>query len=705
MLRVFRISNIDSWYILSVILNRFGLCLTVEDLFQDQGILCRLQICKSWMLKQVQHDKKEMLKFLIVIVFLCFSVVVKPAYASDFAVNRDVTYTVNEDLIVSVKEEVMIENLTTEKFPQNYTINLSSIKIDNIFAQDAQGKSLRWGKTEKKDEKTDITSLTIDLLANQAISSPNMDPRLRGDDREGGNDGGGRRYNNLPLGKGAQTIFYIYYDLQDAVVDKGQIREVILPKFIHNDLELNTQVHLMVRNSLGKLAYIVPQPITQEQVADWQKFQLSVSLLQQAGLRAVFGDFQLYDFQLTYYLSAKENKPTTATITWPPDTSWQRIAIDQVSEPPQQVVLDPDDNWLATYALTPHQEKNITIKGTAMIFAQPWKTSQLISREQWLVPQKYWETQHSVIQQIIASQTTPEQIYRYVTTNLKYDYQRLADVAARQGAVQALNQPANANCMEFTDLFVTISRAAGIPARQSLGYAYSDSPELKPLSLVADVLHAWPEYWSSERQTWIPVDPTWGVTTGGIDYFNQWDHNHLTLAINGLNSTSPLPAGFYKQTDNPQRDVVVKLGNQFPNQNPEIKTQLELKYPIWIFSWWTGDLKVYNSGPTAVDQGQLYISPSNTLPMAALTEATTPIIPPYGHVDYQFKFKPELFNFRPSVLDFNFNQQPIKVQLPIKIFIWQLIVSITLITGLAGMLYLTFKIKRLTAKSRIKKFL
>jgi len=55
--------------------------------------------------------------------------------------------------------------------------------------------------------------------------------------------------------------------------------------------------------------------------------------------------------------------------------------------------------------------------------------------------------------------------------------------------------------MEFTDLFIALSRAAGIPAREINGFAYTDDIRLRPLDLVTDMLHAWPEYYDEEKES------------------------------------------------------------------------------------------------------------------------------------------------------------------------------------------------------------
>ena len=44
------------------------------------------------------------------------------------------------------------------------------------------------------------------------------------------------------------------------------------------------------------------------------------------------------------------------------------------------------------------------------------------------------------------------------------------------------------------------------------------------------------------NNTGKPVDPTWGDTTGGVDYYNFFDLNHIVFAYNGKSSEQPPPA-------------------------------------------------------------------------------------------------------------------------------------------------------------------
>jgi len=184
--------------------------------------------------------------------------------------------------------------------------------------------------------------------------------------------------------------------------------------------------------------------------------------------------------------------------------------------------------------------------------------------------QPFWDINHHTIQQLAQEYNTPKTIYDFVTNNLIYKNVESLDQLKRQGAIQALSNPEDAACQEFSDLFITLARANNIPTRLITGYAYTENSRLRPLSLVEDILHAWPEFWNEDSGNWQPVDPTWGNTTGGVDYFNQFDLNHVVLAINGQSSNLPYPAGSYKNEQQTEKTLEVSFGTRFPNQAPEL---------------------------------------------------------------------------------------------------------------------------------------
>src|SRR5690606_24493931 len=124
-----------------------------------------------------------------------------------------------------------------------------------------------------------------------------------------------------------------------------------------------------------------------------------------------------------------------------------------------------------------------------------------------------------------------------ITANFSYDYDiEKQEFVDRKGAQETLATKKARGCMEFTDLFIATARSMGIPARELNGYALSNTESTKPISInfkSGDLLHAWPEFYDP-AYGWIPIDPTWG-NTSGIDYFTKLDTNHFVFVIKGTN--------------------------------------------------------------------------------------------------------------------------------------------------------------------------
>lgn len=108
------------------------------------------------------------------------------------------------------------------------------------------------------------------------------------------------------------------------------------------------------------------------------------------------------------------------------------------------------------------------------------------------------------------------------------------DATQRQdhSALNALRTGAG-NCEDYTNLFVAVLRAAGIPARQQTGYLYlpkehnvapyMDANGEINLSLIS---HAWPEFYLPDIG-WVIADPTFTYTfdiDGSSQKFVDWDY-------------------------------------------------------------------------------------------------------------------------------------------------------------------------------------
>ncbi|HEX8923322.1 MAG TPA: transglutaminase domain-containing protein, partial [Patescibacteria group bacterium] len=277
----------------------------------------------------------------------------------------------------------------------------------------------------------------------------------------------------------------------------------------------------------------------------YTKINLSGASLRNKRILFAFGNFQLFDFDLKYFIDNSEKDPVDTEIAVPPTTGSQKVSFASIDPKPQNITVDSDGNWLAKYYLKPGQNLEITVKGQVKITSvDPKKTDDPPSADL-IKEDKYWPVSDSSIALIAQNLNTPRQIYDYVVKTLNYNY-NFGSTVKRQGALEALLNPDTALCTEFTDLFVTLARAKGIPAREVEGFAYTNNPKIKPVNQGTDILHAWPQYYEHAKSRWISVDPTWEKTTNGIDYFSDLDLNHFAFVIHGHDSQYPSPPGSYK---------------------------------------------------------------------------------------------------------------------------------------------------------------
>jgi hypothetical protein len=205
----------------------------------------------------------------------------------------------------------------------------------------------------------------------------------------------------------------------------------------------------------------------------------------------------------------------------------------------------------------------------------------------------------------------PGNIYDYLVTNFTYNYGNISPSNLRKGSLESIASPSLVLCTEFTDTFVSLARSLEIPSREINGYGYTKNSTLQPQNTQADVLHSWPEYYDSGQKRWIAIDPTWGNTTGGIDYFNKLDFSHIAFVRHGSEDSYPLPAGAYKSNPS-DKYIDVEIAEELePTLNYEIKAE-------------GGKNIIYNTGNVAL------VSQNVTVGNETIT---IPYLPPYGQYE------------------------------------------------------------------------
>ncbi|EKE05947.1 MAG: hypothetical protein ACD_19C00140G0014 [uncultured bacterium] len=510
----------------------------------------------------------RILKFFAILILLTSFYFLVPSASSasgEFNTDFDVTYTVKDSGVTEVLNKIILTNVFSNMYATSYSIVLDSINPTNIKAYGLDKPYLV--ETTKDGEKT-----TIKI-----------------------------RFPDSVVGKDKSRVFYVSFEESSFAIRTGEVWEISIPKISEEATFSSYNLRLLIPGKLGQEAYISPQPRSKTNKNGFTEYNFSKQDVEKTGIVAGFGAFQVFSFNLSYHLENPLSRSTTTEISLPPDTAYQKIYYENINPRPTNMYVDSDGNWIGEYKLEPRQRIDVAANGYVQIFSnyRPFNKPSQESINQNLVPLEYWDINNPEIVKLSQTLKTPRQIYDFVSTKLKYDYERVKPNVERLGAVKALENPQSAICMEFTDLFITLARAAGIPAREINGFAYTENPEIQPLSLVNDVLHAWPEYYDSEKEVWIPIDPTWGSTTGGVDYFTKLDLRHFAFVIHGKNSKQPYAAGSYKLGENPQKDVFVTFGSLPQVRNA--KLDLNVKTESWIPLISNKiDLTVLNSGPVAV---------------------------------------------------------------------------------------------------------
>ncbi|HVA96910.1 MAG TPA: transglutaminase-like domain-containing protein [Candidatus Acidoferrales bacterium] len=536
-----------------------------------------------------------LLFFVLSLVFFIFPS--RVSAASNFSTDYHVTYTIDENGVAHAVVNGALINTTSQYYATSYKIQLGFDKISNVQAHDTGG------------------SITPQVIKNSTgyIIALN--------------------FNNKTVGLGNKQQFSITFDTPTLAHHFGRIWEIDIPGISNPEDFSSFAVELKTPPSFGKPAYIKPNNAGNDLVFDKQT-------LGKSGISLAYGTTQVYAFQLTYHLRNPNLYPMTTQIALPPSTNYQDVSITNIDPQPTNVIEDKDGNWLAQYNLSSVQNVDVIVKGSAVIHLDP-KSDPMspAALSDYIKPQKYWEINDIMIAQLANQLQTPQAIYQYVSNKLHYDFSRVTGDKPRLGALGALKAPNSAVCREFTDLFIAIARAAHIPAREIDGFAYTDNPKQRPLTQEKDILHVWPEYYDSQKKTWIMVDPTWASTTGGVDYFDTLDYDHFAFVVKGESSVYPVPAGGYNFTNDPiSKDVQIGFETSIPQETPAFTLDSTIPSITTAGLPIHGIVTIKNNGSVYVPSQILYLTSKTFSPEVQTLQ--TAGVPPFGSITIPISFNP-----------------------------------------------------------------
>ncbi len=491
---------------------------------------------------------------LFLLVLFCGS---RPLFgAENFSTSYRVSYNVSETGETSVVQKISITNLTRDFYASEHKLRVGSRDVSDVWARDSSG---------------------------------NLNPQVLQDE--------GSTTIQVPFGapvagRGETYQFELGYKV-NSCKKQGEIWRVDIPGVIQTDNLSLYELVLNVPRSLGQLAYVSPAPAQQATDSSYFRFEFNKNQLT-GGVRAGFGSSQVYSLHLKFYLENPLSQKAYLDMPLPSDIlGQQKVVYQKLSPAPEKIYSDEDGNYLARYLFRGGEQQTVDFKG--LVFLYPLDREEIFSsdlkiedipselREKYTQEREYWEVNNKDVRRRVEDLVDAEvsvvqnleSIYEYVVAHLSYGQARLPENFVRLGAVAALTQRNDALCTEYADLFIALSRAAGIPARLVEGYAYSENKEDTPL--MKGALHAWVEVYvpTSDGGQWIQIDPTWGSTTGGADYFYGLDLAHVAFVRKGTSSTEPFLLADYESSAGDWLEV--HFGDSQETYTPQLETRFEVK--------------------------------------------------------------------------------------------------------------------------------
>jgi len=469
---------------------------------------------------------KKSLKLLIFFLSSAFLFTAK-AYAGDFQVDIVRNYYIDDATKVKVVETHTVTNHPTSKNWINDNNN------ECFFVSVTAGNA----------EALNQTLGTIKLTA--AGKGINYTKEIKGD------------YASLctkfpnSIKPGNKLEFKLEYNNYGLLEKKGALMDFYAPGF-KADTQKSTEVkstdysyltYVYSAKILPDINFVTPDQTEIVDAGAYRKYTFSYEALLNKYIWIQFGRKQFYKFKITQEATATDNINTGYTNEYrliaPRDVDeaniYQKVYFDRIDPLPAYIETDTDNNLIMVFKINTSEKRIITISGYTEVgrnaLAVDVTTSGLVSSiggefRQYLQAASYWEVNDPTIiaktREVVGSETNvyliAKKLYDFVIDRIDYSQVKRFGLNERQGAKKTLNGGA-AVCMEYSDLFLTMSRAAGVPARAVFGYGYDSKQQVDKQEA-----HQWVQIYLPGLQKWTSVDVTWGesglqMAEGNLNHF------------------------------------------------------------------------------------------------------------------------------------------------------------------------------------------
>ncbi|MBD3362924.1 hypothetical protein GF362_04350 [Candidatus Dojkabacteria bacterium] len=533
-------------------------------------------------MKKQCFQLQKILAFIPLFLFLSIT-----STSAKIRVNIERTYEVTDDLEMKVTEKQSIRNNLEKLYiPGEETVDFSilAFRIDDPNTLKILEEALETVKVTENGEAKDFNSKIEDSIAK--ISFPYGRDLYFGESRE----------------------FTLEYTHPSLVYQNGALIDVYIHGFEKNfefetsNTKMIYSTKLIIPSSIDKeVNFINPEPKNTERALDYTLYSFDQESLVDAYIWLQLGTYQIYDFKITQYADATEEKLTGLKnrfeLVIPKDFSVgeikQEVFLSSIDPEPTAIFEDEEGNLFAEFEFLSNENHEIIIDGYAYIekteeFDFEKEVGSLGDIEDGLVqkytkPAEYWEVNSEPIQ-VKAEKLKKDSdntfqivknIYEYIVDTIDYDEVKRFGLNERQGALKTL-LGGSAVCMEYSDLFISLARASNIPARAVFGYGYDSR-----MSSDKQEPHQWVQVYMPGVDEWIDVDVTWGES-GEIIIGGDLNHFYSHTAYKNPNEPSLISRYAYganQELDPPKFEIqtVAKMDKK-KSQLTSIK-QFMKKYP------------------------------------------------------------------------------------------------------------------------------
>lgn len=458
----------------------------------------------------------------------------------DTKVTRE--YWLQDDMTVKVKEVEKITNSTSnlyipsgsDKEFEILAIEIGADENKTILEQSLATMKLSYGNGTKLNYTTSVQSDSVTIF----MDFP---------------------YDLNPGQSITFTLEYTHYGMAEK---NGALTDMLLNGFAQNSVFEDSQnvtvyeTRLYIPKNTTVENFVLPEGGVKSESGNYVQYSFTQQQLIDRHVWIQLGLQQFYKFKISQSINASESLNTgnqnryEIVIPRSIDEAQisQKIFYSKISPEPEWIKEDENGNLLASFKLSSNFIGEITLEGYASLdktkgvdlsklgnlsAVDTGKMSEFLSEDP-----DYWQVNNSLIQQkateLKGSETDIAKLvditYRFVIDQIDYSEVKRFGLNERQGAVKTL-QGGSAVCMEYSDLFLTLMRAEGVPARAAFGYGYDPKVDSG-----AQEGHQWVEVYAPTLDEWVGVDVTWGENG---DALIGGDLNHLYTHVAAKSPDDP----------------------------------------------------------------------------------------------------------------------------------------------------------------------